>query len=70
MREVSILSGLKLGLEIDVVDGGVVVRWSGDGVCFMCGSGSGRRDLVVFIGWAIEVLWLMVKTTMVIEIAV
>lgn len=25
MREVSILSGLKLGLEIDLVDGGFVV---------------------------------------------
>jgi hypothetical protein len=42
MREVSILPGSKLGLEIDLIDGGVVVSWSGDEVCFLCGSGIRR----------------------------
>jgi hypothetical protein len=35
IREVSILSGSKLGLEIILIDGGVVVEWSGDGF-FLC----------------------------------
>jgi hypothetical protein len=45
------------------------VVWSGDGLCFLCGSGSKRQDLGVFIGLEIEVLWLMMKT-MIVEIIV